>query len=253
MPSTLIASLAVVCMFGGALLGFVLQGRLPQHHLSKESQDLIKVCAGVIATVTALVLGLLVSSSKASFDKMNSRVVEVGAKAIMLDGLLARLGPDAKPAREEVRRSVERVLHLLWPEEATGMSKVAAIEKGEQVGQMQGALRALTPAADDERQLLVKAQRIVEEMAEMRWMIIEEGHSQLPITLIIVLVFWLTLTFISFGLFAPRNPTVVVVLFLSACSMAGAIFLVLEMSQPLDGVIKLPSGPIHNALRHLGQ
>src|SRR5262249_37746630 len=106
MHSALIAGLAVACMVGGALLGFALQRRLPAHHLSKESQDLIKVCAGVIATVTALVLGLLVSSSKASFDKMNSRVVEFGAKAIMLDTMLARLGPEAKPAREELRRSV---------------------------------------------------------------------------------------------------------------------------------------------------
>jgi len=253
MPSALIAGLAVACMVGGALLGFALQRRLPAHHLSKESQDLIKVCAGVIATVTALVLGLLVSSSKASFDKMNSRVVEFGAKVIMVDTMLARLGPEAKPAREELRRSVEHVLHLVWPEEATSGSRLGAVERAGHVGQMDGALRALKPATDDERQLLTKAQRIVEETAEMRWMIVEEGHSKLPITLIIVLVFWLTLTFMSFGLFAPRNPTVVVVLFLSACSMAGAIFLVLEMSQPLDGAIKVSSGPILNALTHLGE
>ena len=253
MSSSLIAGISAACVFGGALAGLGLQRFLPRHHLSKESEDVVKLGAGVIATITALVLGLLVSSAKGTFDQANSRIIQVGANVIMLDRLLAHYGSEAKGAREQLHRSLEVMLLRIWPSERTSMSGMAAIEHGGEVEIIQDTLGALTPSNDTQRQLLTQAQQLVGEAAQSRWMLIEESQNQLPTPLLIVLVFWLAMLFVSFGLFAPRNVTVVVVLFVCACSMAAAIFLVLEMNQPLNGFIKVSSAPLRKALELIGK
>ena len=244
-----------MCVFGGALTGLGLQLLLPKHHLSKESQDVVKLCAGVVATVTALVLGLLVSSAKSSFDAMNTRVTQTSAAFIILDRMLADYGPEAKNAREHLRQSVEAMVHKVWPEERTGVSAIAAIERGGSVTveAFQADLHQLVPQTDAQRQLLVQAQQATSDLLRSRWVLIEEAQSELPKTLLVLLVLWLTILFLSFGLFAPRNATVVAALFICACVMAGAIFLILEMSRPLDGLIKVSSAPMRKALEYLGK
>jgi hypothetical protein len=253
MTSITIGVVSTACVFGGGLIGLALQRLLPKHHLSKESQDLVRLGAGVIATITALVLGLLVSSAKSSFDAMNTRITQAGASAIVLDRMLAEYGPEAKNAREQLRRSVEESLHRIWPSEGAGESGTAAIERGGAIEAVQTGLRHLAPQDDAQRQLLAQAQQVARDVSQSRWMLIEEGQNELPNTFLVVLVLWLTLLFVSFGLFAPRNATAVIVLFICACSMSAAIFLVLEMNRPLDGLIKVSSAPMRKALEYLGR
>jgi Protein of unknown function (DUF4239) len=253
MTPTTIGVISAGCMFGGALIGIGLQRLLPKHHLSKDSQDVVKLAAGIVATVTALVLGLLVSSAKSSFDAMSSRITHASATIIIFDRTLADYGPEAKNVREHLRRSVETMTRNIWPEERTGGSAMAAIEHGSQIEAVQADLRQLTPQNDEQRQLLAQARQLANDFSRSRWMLIEEAQNRLPNTFLVVLVLWLTILFLSFGLFAPRNATVVVALFVCACTMAAAIFLILEMNEPLDGFIKVSSGPIHKALEHLGE
>ena len=113
MTSSTIAEIAALCVFGGALIGLGLQRLLPQHYLNKESQDVVKLCAGVVATVTALVLGLLVSSAKSSFDAMNTRIIQTSATIIILDRMLADYGSEAQSVREHLRRSAE-TMKVYW-------------------------------------------------------------------------------------------------------------------------------------------
>src|SRR5215468_8995320 len=223
MTSLTIGIISAACICGGAVVGYALQRVLPKHHLSKDAQDAVKLAVGVIATSTALVLGLLVSSSKAQFDAMGSRLVQFGANLIVLDNTLAEYGPEAKPAREQLRRGVETTLQRLWPEERRGRSTLAAMERGNDIDALRAMLLELKPMTDEQRALLG------------------------------VLVFWLTLLFVSFGLFAPRNWMVFLALVVSACSMAAAIFLVLEMNSPLDGLMKISSAPLRKALEIMGR
>jgi hypothetical protein len=253
MSSILIAGIGVACMFGGALLGLGLQRFLPRHHLDKDSQDVVKLGAGVIATVTALVLGLLISSAKGTFDEMNSRIIQGGARIARMDDLLGQYGPEAKPVREQLRQSVEMMLYRIWPSKAASGSGMTAIERGDEIRNMQNQLRTLTPGNDTQRELLSEARRAMGEVAELRWMLIEEAQKKLPTALLVVLFVWLAMLFGSFGLFAPRNVTVLVVLFMCACSMAGAIFLMLEMNRPLDGFIKVSSAPLSKTLELMGR
>ena len=252
MTSLTVGIISAGCICGGALVGFGLQRVLPKHHLSKDAQDMIKLAVGVIATSTALVLGLLVSSSKGQFDAMGSRLVQFGANVIILDNTLAEYGPEAKSAREELRRSLETTLQRVWPEERTGGSTLAVIEHGVTIEAVRAKLRELKPGTDEQRALLAQAYQIVSDISRARWVLIEEAQRGLPPILLGVLVFWLALLFVSFGLFAPRNVTVTLALFVSACSMAAAIFLVLEMNSPLDGLMKISSAPLRKALEFIG-
>lgn len=252
MTSLTIGMVGAGCICGGAVIGYALQRVLPKHHLSKEAQDAVKLAVGVIATSTALVLGLLVSSSKGQFDAMGARLVQFGANVIILDSTLAEYGPEAKPAREQLRRGVETTLQRVWPEERTGESSMKAIERGTAIDALRVALQDLKPATEEQRATLAQARQIANEISRSRWVLIEDAQRGLPPILLGVLIFWLTLLFLSFGLFAPRNLMVFLALIVSACSMAAAIFLVLEMNSPLDGLMKISSAPLRKALEFVG-
>ena len=106
MNSLTIAFISAGCIFGGVLLGMLLRSRLPDHHLSSDSKDTVKLGAGMIATLSALILGLLVSSAKGTFDTMNAEITLGASKIVLLDRVLANYGPVSRDAREQLRRSV---------------------------------------------------------------------------------------------------------------------------------------------------
>ena len=240
-------------MFGGALLGLLLSSLLPEHHLRDNSKDTVKVVAGMIATLAALVLGLLVGSAKSSFDAMNTEITQSSTKIILLDRVLAAYGPETKDAREQLRRGVAAVIETVWPEEKTEEAGLASFERSNRMEMLQAKLRELTPATDAQRQLLSQAQQISGDLVQSRWLVIEQAQSALPMPFLVVLLFWLTMLHVSFGLFAARNATVITVLLISALSVSGAIFIILEMNHPLQGMIKVSSAPMRKALEHLGQ
>jgi hypothetical protein len=253
MSSQIIFLVSAACIFGGALLGLSLSGRLPEPHLRDKSKDTVKVVAGMIATLAALVLGLLVASAKSSFDAMNTEITQSSTKLILLDRVLATYGPETKDAREQLRRGVATVIETLWPEEKIAGVGFAGFERSNKLETLQTQLRQLTPATDAQRQLLSQAQQISSDLVQSRWLVIEEAQSALPMPFLVVLLFWLTMLHISFGMFAARNLTVITVLLVSALSVSGAIFIILEMSHPLQGMIKVSSAPMRKALEHLGQ
>ena len=253
MNSFAIALVSAGCIFAGGLLGMGLARRLPSHHVNKDMQDLVKLSAGTIATLTALVLGLLVSSAKSSFDAINTGIVQGSARFILLDRTLARYGPEAKPARDQLKRVLATGIENVWPTERTGVSALTAFERGNGVELVQERLRELTPQDDAQREALSDARQIARELGQERWLLVEEAQNQLPVPLLVILVFWLVLLFVSFGLFAPRNAMALTVLFVGACSISAAIFLVLELNRPLDGLIKVSGAPLRNALQHMEQ
>lgn len=253
MSSQTIFLISAGCIFGGALLGLLLHGLLPEHHLRDASKDTVKVGAAMIATLSALVLGLLVGSAKNTFDTAEAEMTQGGAKIILLDRLLADYGPETKAAREQLRRTVATQIEDLWPEEKTGASGLAAFERTGGLEAVQMTLLKVMPTTDAQRQLFAAAQQICGDLRQTRWLLVEQTQSPIPIPFLVVLLFWLTVLHVSFGMLAPRNATVVAVLLICALSVSGAIFMILEMSHPLDGMIKVSSAPMRKALEHLGQ
>src|SRR5262245_59904016 len=253
MNSLIVGLISAGSIFAGSLLGMALQRLLPGHHLGKETQDVVKLSTGTIATLTALVLGLLVSSAKNSFDATNTGIMQGSVKIILLDSALARYGPETIPARELLKRNIAATMEALWPTEKTGVPPLATLERAKGMESVQDELYKLTPQSDAQRQMLAEAQQIARDLIQTRWLLIEESQNELPSALRIVLVFWLILLFVSFGLFAPPNVTAISVLFVGACAISAAMVLVLELNRPFEGIVNVSSAPLRNALQHLGQ
>jgi hypothetical protein len=251
--SMTIALISFVCIFCGALFGLFLRSVLPEHHLSDKTRDAVKVGTGLIATLTALVLGLLVSSAKSSFDMMSAEITQGGARVIFLDRTLARYGPETKEIRDMLRSNLASLIKLVWPEDKSVHTDLKAFEKRSGIEAVLDKLRTLSPKNDSQRLLQTQVLQICNDLAQSRWLIIEQTQSSLPNVFLVVLIFWLIIFFICFGLFSEPNATVIAVMLVCALSVSGAIFLIMEMNAPLEGIIKVSSAPLHKALEHLGR
>jgi hypothetical protein len=178
MSSLSIGFISAACIFGGALLGMGLQRLLPGHHLGREMQDLVKLSAGTIATLTALVLGLLVSSAKSSFDAINTGVVQGSAKFILLDRTLARCGPEARPVREQLKRTLAAGIETVWPKEKTGIPALTAFERSNRMELVQDQLREMPPPQKaSQRQAFAQAQQVASDLGQIRWLLLEQAQT----------------------------------------------------------------------------
>ena len=253
MDPTVISIAVFACTFGGALAGIKLRTHLPHHHRSDESKDTIKVGIGLIATMTALILGLVTASAKSAFDAVDKSVKHAAADLISLDRVLARYGPETSEIREAWKRFVEQRLEMIRPR---GQSRLAQVDPWDATGRMEllaARIRGLAPQTDDQRWLQSRARDLAEALLATRWQVFASLGTAVPVPFLAMLLFWLTITFASFGLFAPPNATVVSVLFVCALSVAGAVFLILELDGPFEGLIMVSPDPLRYALGHLKQ
>jgi hypothetical protein len=253
MSSITIASIAFLCMFGGALLGAWFRSLLPGHHLTSDSRDVVKLGAGLIATQAALVLGLLVSSAKTSFDVTSDGLAQSGARLIMLDHVLSRYGPEARDVREQLRHTLITATEQIWPQSRTGAGGGGTLEASTEWAKAGDMLRALTPQDESQRALKQQALQIGDDLVQLRWTLFERAESSLPTTFVVVLIFWFTMLFATFGMLTPRNGTVVAVLLVCALSVAGGVLLILEMSHPLSGLMKVSGAPLLKAISLMGR
>jgi hypothetical protein len=249
-----ISFVALACVFGGVLLGALLRPMLPDHHLSAESRDVLKLRTGTIATLSALVLGLLIASAKSTFDTTSSELKQTGSKIILLDRTMAGYGPETREARDVLRRSVTSALDRVWPEEKTEQTEAKALAPTAGAETVQNKLLQLSPKNDAQRWLQSRALQVNGELAEASWLLIEQrGESSLPKPFLVMLVCWLTIIFFCFGMLSPRNATVIIILLICALSAASSLYLIQELDRPYQGLIKVSSGPLRNALVQLGR
>jgi hypothetical protein len=249
-----ISLVAFGCIFGGTLLGMMLRSILPEHHLSEESKEVVKLGAGMIATLAALVLGLMIASAKGNFDTMSVELKQSGSKIILLDRTLAQYGPEAGEVRVLLRRMVVSVIQSVWPEKKVSSAAEKVFEPGAGIEAIQKKLRALKPSDEEQRSLQSRALQLSNDVAEGRWLMEEQWKQRsLPTPFLVMLVFWLTIIFTSFGLLSPRNATVAIVLLVCALSASGSLFLIEELDHPYEGFIKISGAPLTTALKFLGR
>jgi hypothetical protein len=248
MSSIAISLITFMVVFGSALLGIWLRAVLPPTELADDSRDAVKLGVGLIATMSALVLGLLIASAKSSFDTQNNQLTEMASRVVVLDRILAHYGPEAKDARDLLRNSVVQALDLVLAKDL-GPSQV-----GPPSGEfLYDKIQGFSPKDDAQRSMQAQALSLLIGLLQTRWLIAEQRVNSVSVPLLIVLIFWLTIIFLSFGLFSPRNRIAVISLLVSALSVSGAIFLILQMYSPYSGVIHVSSASLRAALAHLSQ
>ena len=254
MDATHVGIIVFTCTFAGALLGMWLGTALPEHWLA-ESTETVKVGIGLIATMTALVLGLVTASAKNSFDAVDTTVKQTATQLLSLDRVLARYGSETGEIRKGLQRAVGARIDTIW---AHGSSKPADLDPmrsgtGLAAERLADAIRSLKPHDDSQRALQARALDLTEAILQSRWLATAGTGSSIPVPFLAVLLFWLTITFTSFGIFAPRNALVVTVLLVCALSVGSAVFLVLEMDGPFDGLLKVSADALRYAHTHLNQ
>jgi hypothetical protein len=251
--SVAVAMTVFACAFGGALVGIILQRVLPKSHLTHESKDVIKLGTGLIATMAALVLGLLVGTAKSSFDAQTSGFQQMATNLILLDRALSHYGPEAKPAREQLRDTVSSMLERLWPASGSRSGGLDDATITADAGVLYDSIRNLSPQDDVQRSIQSQALQIGADLARNRWQLSQPDDGSLPIPFLAVLAFWLFVLFSSFGLFSPPNATVISVLLVCALSVAGAVYLIVDLDQPFEGLLQVSSASLRGALAQLGK
>src|SRR6267142_4083487 len=246
MNTTLAALIVFGCLVGAVLLGRALRRLLPEDHLTADSRDTIKLAMGLVATMTALVLGLLVSSAKGAYDTKRSEVIQMAAKVAFLDRVLGLYGQEAAEARAGIRETVEEAVRQMWPEEAHVPARLAPNTQTGNV--VYSAIQGLSPHDDAQRKLKEEAITLATDFAQLRSLLAAQSFASISEPMLIILVSWLVVIFLGFSVLAPPNPTVMFALMVSALAVSGAIFLILELDQPFAGLIRISSEPMLNAL-----
>jgi hypothetical protein len=238
-------------VFGAALVGMLLRSIVPQQHLTAESRSVIQLGMGLVGTMAALVLGLLVASAKSSYDAQNTELIQVSANVVLLDRLLAHYGPETKEIRETLRQTVVRVIDETWSQKEKDRSQFGAKHANNEY--LYDSIQALTPKTDAQRAIQSQALSIALSLGQTRWLMFEQGVTSVSEPMLVIMVFWLAIVFLSWGLVAPSNMTVVATFLMVALSVSGSIFLIMEMYTPYKGLIQISSAPLRLALARLGQ
>ena len=225
-----------------------MQRVLPNPHLGHESKDVIKLGTGLIATMSALVLGLLIGGAKSAYDAQRLGFQQLAANIILLDRGLERYGPDADKARDQLRDTVASMTNRLWPVDGARAASLDDAGITADSGALYSTIGGLAPSDDMQRSIKSQAMQTCSELARTRWLLAQRDDGSLPSAFLGVLAFWLFVLFASFGLFSPTNATVLVV---CAMSVAGAVYLVVDLDQPFDGLIKISDTPLRGALAQL--
>jgi len=253
LPITRPITISVVvftCVFGGALLGIFIHSLLPRDYLDSDSKEAVRLGMALVGTTVAVALGLLIASAKCFYDSQNSEVTQLAADVVLLDKILNHYGPETEEIRDLLRSSVIHMVDVTWGRNSSDKTRFTLSAAGET---FIARIGDLSPENDSQRFLQSHAASAALNLAQTRSLMIAQKTSSVPVVLLVVLVFWLVLLFMSFGLFVHPNSVVVISLFASALAVCCAVYLILEMYQPYSGLIQASSAPLRAALAHLRQ
>jgi hypothetical protein len=231
----------------------ILHVKLPDHHLDADSRDVVKLVMGLIATMSALVLSLLIASANSSYDRQSNELKALSANILLLDRTLKFYGPGAKEARDGLRDAILQTHDRIWSPEGVRPENLDSRATRASVSANIEQLLSLSPKTDVERMMQSRAVQESESIGRSRLLMFEQLGSSISWPFLTVLVFWICTLFLGFGLFARFNPTVTVALLVGALSVAGAIFLILELNDPYRGLMRISDEPLLNSIAQLGR
>lgn len=252
------SSLAIACtLFGWVLVStlaaMMIASRLPGHHIGGDFKDIVRLGLGIIGTLTAMVLGLLVASAKGTYDAQSGTVKEISAQLAVIDRVLARYGAEAAGARERLHELAQATLDQMWPQDAKAaveFSGGASRNAGEALFE---EIAKFEPANDTQRMLKSRAQDMLVGLAHPRQRLLVNSERSIPSQLLVVLGIWQAVLFAGIGLLAPRNAAGIAVLMVCMLSVSSSIFLIMELDRPFAGMIRVSEAPLRSVISHLGE
>lgn len=249
MRALAMSSLVFVLVFGGALAGMAVRRVRPDEHFMPEAKETIRLVIGLVVTMTSLVLGMLVSSSKTFYDGEKNQVAEMSAQVVLINDLLTAYGPETEQLRIEARRSVEEIVERIWPKKSSDSVVLKPLDNSAQFYQH---LQQLAPK--NEAQTSAKTQLLAATVSLKKtyWlMFLQSEQTSISVPLLSVVTAWLVIIFFSFGIFAPRIPNVMLTLFVCAIAASAAIFIIMSMNSPFNGVLKISPAAVRDVLRQM--
>jgi len=245
------AEMTVLGTFAVLLVAIVAGMRFSEDRFSTATKETIKLAANLVATMSALVLGLLVSSAKNSYDVARSDVISFSAKTLFLDRVLGGYGPESADARVRLREAFEENIDRMWPTQRTRPADLTPVKEAGNA--VYTAIQQLIPKDDFQRNLKTEAAQLTIDLGKTRTMLLAQSVPSVSKLMLVVLISWLVIIFFSFSMLAPTKAPAVTALVVSALCVCGALFLILELDRPFGGLIGISSEPMRNTLSQLGR
>ena len=230
----------------GAAVGMVLRRALPADLLEGGSKEAIRLGAGFLSTLAALVIGLMIASAKNTYDSQNTNIRQLGTNAVLVDQMLTKYGADAKAARTLLREIIPSATARIWRENVSGNGSTLVIS--ETAERFYNAVEGLKPANAEQTSLKSRIIQLTTDMGRTRLLVFTQGEDAIPLPFFIVLVFWLVAIFASFSLFAEPGPIVIASTLVFALSVSSALFLIVDLSHPFQGLMQISNRHLHMVL-----
>jgi hypothetical protein len=237
-----IFAIIVICIFAGVWLG----RRLPVDHLSKASQDTITISIGMVAAMTSLVLGLLTAEVKSAYDAADSEIKQQAARLQEMN--MGTREIDA-PAAATIRQNLARLASLAVAETFEGAGPQG--RSAEIYVSTYRTIMNLPAPTILEQQVRSDLHDELADLAAHRVEVLQATKGTIPAPFLYMMAAWTAMIFMCWAIFAPRNATVISILVICAASVSGALFLILEMDTPFDGIISISSEPLRSAITAL--
>jgi Protein of unknown function (DUF4239) len=249
MYSQLIFLVTFVSIAIGGALGMLVRIRLPDANLIAESKEVVRLGAGLMGTVAALVLGLMIASAKNSYDTQIANVRQLTANIILLDELLEQYGPEANEARAMIRRAAAITVQRVWRENTT--TNNTTFSPSSAAEQFFLTVEGLSPKNDVQRSIKPRILEVATDLARTRLLLFVHFDNPIPAPLLVIVILWLAVIFASFTLFVDANAVVAIASLVYALAVSSALFLIVDMSQPFTGLMKISNEPLRHVLPQL--
>jgi Protein of unknown function (DUF4239) len=239
------------CIFGAGLIGILLAGLLPDYLRTDATQKVVQSMMNIVAILSALVLGLLVAGTKTNFDTRSREVEQFAANLTLLDRELIHYGADTKDMRDLLRGFTQRRIALTWPKDRGAAPMLHDDQAVRSLRELEDALLTLTPRNEIQRAARATSLQLTDELNRTSRILAVQQSSQTPRPFLIVVVFWLSMLFLSYAIFAPLNATVIAAMLVCAFSVSAAVNLTFDTDRPFEGFVRISSKPMLQALEQM--
>jgi hypothetical protein len=244
-----------VAMFAAGLLGLFLQRALPDHHTSGGSRDMISSILNLLTLLCALVTGLLIWQAYGVYSGQNMQIQSLASKVMQLDLALSDYGPEADPARAQLRDALGKTIDQVWAASesdnnfaantfASALQNRRAREK---------VLEGLHPSTDQQKQALAAAVSASDALGQARMQMSFALSAPVAYPLLLTVVGWIACLFCGFGLTSRSTVTSLIALAVGSIAVASAVLLILDLSNPYSGLVRASSAPLEQALAVMGK